>query len=279
MYYSPLRYPGGKRKIAEKIGNMVKVAESDMFAEPFAGGAAVALELLEKGIVGRIVLNDKDPAIFSFWQSAIYNSDRFIETIMTTPLTIDEWHRQREIVMTEAEPSFDLGFAAFYLNRTNRSGIIKGGIIGGLDQAGKYKMDVRFNRVNLAKRIGAIARRKDQISIYGMDARELIDKLPAKCFIFSDPPYIMKSERLYMNTLTDIDHRDIRDHICASKCDWIVTYDNVPIIEELYKDYPQIKFGLSYSAGTKRKGKEIMILKDEKYLEKSNGGFCQCATH
>ena len=172
MFYSPLRYPGGKGKLAPFIGSLIDEYghRGGVYIEPFAGGAGVAIELLEKGIVSKVVINDLDKGIYSFWRAILTDTDRFVSEIDSALLTIDEWYKQREICMTKnSRYSFELGFATFYMNRTNRSGIIKGGVIGGKKQEGEWKLDARFNKKNLINRIKKIALLKRNIHLYNKD--------------------------------------------------------------------------------------------------------------
>ena len=89
----------------------------------------------------------------------------------------------------------------FYMNRTNRSGIIKGGVIGGLEQNGNWKLDARFNKDNLIKRISKIVERKDGIHIYNKDVSSLVKnylpKYEDNAFVYFDPPYFGKGKQLY----------------------------------------------------------------------------------
>ena len=160
MFYSPLRYPGGKGKLASFMEYMIDQLDhrGGTYIEPFAGGAGIAIELLQRNVVSKIVINDYDKGIWSFWKAILTETNRFVEAIRTVPLTIEEWSKQRNICLNQKNKySFELGFATFYMNRTNRSGIIKGGIIGGQEQSGRWKMNARFNREDLAKRIQEIA--------------------------------------------------------------------------------------------------------------------------
>lgn len=192
MYYSPLRYPGGKSKITPLIKQIIisNNLEGCTFVEPFAGGAGVSLDLLFSGSVGHIIINDSDIAIFSFWKAILEEMDRFVKDVYTVPLTIEEWKHQKEILEAIKEPCYELGFAAFYLNRTNRSGILNAGVIGGKKQDGKWKMDARFNRDNLAKKIIEISKRKNDITVFGLDIRDFVKHIPSEnAFVYLDPPY------------------------------------------------------------------------------------------
>ena len=270
MYYSPLRYPGGKGKLASFMEYMIDQLghRGGTYIEPFAGGAGIAMELLLRNVISRIVINDYDKAVWSFWKAILTETDRFVEEIRTVPLTVDEWQKQHEILVTKNDKySFELGFAAFYLNRTNRSGIIKGGVIGGQEQAKDWKMDVRFKREELVTRIQRIAARKKDIKLYNKDVNSFIKNYvplyEENALIYFDPPYFRKGQQLYMNFFNYKDHvrieQEIREHV---NCDWIITYDYEPQIEEIYHNYNLRLYDLNYSVSTKRKANELMIFKD-----------------
>lgn len=267
MFYSPLRYPGGKGKLAPLMKYLIESTGhiGGTYIEPFAGGAGIALDLLENNVVSQIVINDFDKGIYSFWRAILNESDRFIEEINQVPLNIDEWNRQRAIVLNaDKRYSFELGFAIFYMNRTNRSGIIKGGVIGGIEQRGNWKLDARFNKDNLTKRISKIAERKNDIYIYNKDVSSLIKNyLPRyedDAFIYFDPPYFAKGKQLYLNFFNYKDHVRIEKMIKESvNCDWVITYDDVPEIASIYVNHELRRFDLNYSAAKKRKASEIII--------------------
>ena len=270
MYYSPLRYPGGKGKLASFMEYMIDQLghRGGTYIEPFAGGAGIAMELLLRNVISRIVIHDYDKAVWSFWKAILTETDRFVEEIRTVPLTVDEWQKQHEILVTKNDKySFELGFAAFYLNRTNRSGIIKGGVIGGQEQAKDWKMDVRFKREELVTRIQRIAVRKKDIKLYNKDVNSFIKNYAPlyeeNALIYFDPPYFRKGQQLYMNFFNYKDHvrieQEIREHV---NCDWIITYDYEPQIEEIYHNYNLRLYDLNYSVSTKRKANELMIFKN-----------------
>ena len=269
MFYSPLRYPGGKAKLARFMEFIIKERgyAGGTYIEPFAGGAGIAVELLLRDVVSRIVINDYDKGIWSFWKAILTETERFISEIRTVPLTINEWEKQRAISLNyNKKYSFELGFATFYMNRTNRSGIIKGGVIGGLQQTGKWKIDARFNRESLISRIESIAFRKKDIRLYNQDITTFIEHYvpfySEKAMIYFDPPYFKKGKQLYMNFFEFEDHKRIERVIRNSvECDWIVTYDDAPEIREIYASYPVMLYDLNYSVSKKCKTSELMIFK------------------
>lgn len=266
MNYSPLRYPGGKTRIAPLVKNIMNKAgiENGTYIEPFAGGCGIALSLLLNGDVQRIVINDFDKSIYSFWYSIKNFAEQFIEKIKATPVTVEEWRNQKRIFEMQGDDLFELGFATFYLNRTNRSGILKAGPIGGYSQDGNYLIDARFNKTNLIDRIYKISKFNQNIIVYNQDIRDfIINTLPNyddNAFIYFDPPYYVKGRELYVNFFTPDDHQNIANLIKNLHMNWMVTYDNVSEIKEIYNGMEQRLFDINYSLSNKGKKSEIIVL-------------------
>lgn len=264
---SPLRYPGGKRKLFKYTKELIlkNTLQHCTYIEPFAGGAGLALELLDKGIVDTIILNDVDRSIYAIWYSILNHTEAFCNLITSTEVTMERWYIEKERQLEKNELDLlTLGFSTFFLNRTNRSGIINGGVIGGKEQTGTYKLDCRFNKEGLIKRIQEIASKKDNILLYNLDAIEFINNVlinyQENAFIFLDPPYYKKGPELYQNHYLHQDHIELCNEITHNiHCPWIVTYDNNDVIKEMYSHFTQQEFSLTYSAQNKCKGKEVMI--------------------
>ncbi|MEB6537195.1 DNA adenine methylase [Pantoea stewartii] len=269
-FYTPLRYPGGKGKLSYYLKEVIKYNSllDCHYIEPFAGGAGVALELLIQEYVRKITINDYDPAIYSFWHSILNNCDEFCDMVEKTEITMDTWYKQREILRSNNfSDRLSLGFAAFFMNRTNRSGILNAGVIGGKEQAGKWKLDVRFNKPDLIKRIKKIAGYKDRISIKNEDTLDLLINLSLKThentFMYLDPPYYVKGQELYRNFYEHQDHVDIKKQLIKMpSLHWIATYDNTSEIKEIYQSQTLIDFDLQYSAQSKRVGSEVIIFSE-----------------
>ena len=266
---SPLRYPGGKYKISKLIGLLIKKLghECDTYVEPFAGGAGVALDLLLNGIVERIVINDSDRAIYSIWRAMTESNEEFLDKLTSIPVTIDEWQRQREIYFNSKKYSLEYGFAAFFLNRTNHSGILASGPIGGQKQE-DWKLDVRFNKEDLTNKIMAIGELKKQIKVVGRDVKSFIGnqlkRIGDNAFVYFDPPYYRKGKVLYKNVFTDKLHRELHDAIINNvTAPWVVSYDDVPEIRFIYTGLPVKSFSLSYSLANNGKGREVMFFKSD----------------
>lgn len=272
--FSPLRYPGGKQVLSSLLAHLVRLngANEGVYVEPYAGGAGAALSLLFGEHVERIVINDADPSIAAMWRAMLSQTKAFIELINTTPLNIREWKRQRETYQkcNGRRSCLKVGFATFYLNRCNRSGIIaSGGPIGGMDQSGTWKIDARFNREELSRRVQKIALFRDRIELYNLDAIELLNRHVKKIrtakpvFVYLDPPYYVKGSNLYLNYYKPADHAKLATYLKAkSQFHWVLSYDNAPEIRTLYKPLRTLRFDLDYSARERSKGKELLILKD-----------------
>ncbi len=267
--YSPLRYPGGKNKISSLVKLIIEKSKltNITYVEPFAGGAGVALSLLFSGSVDHIVINDYDKCIYSVWKAILHDTERFVQLIQNADITIEEWHRQKNIYLTKNNKySLELAFATFYLNRTNRSGILKAGPIGGYNQNGNYLIDVRFNKKNLINRIREIAKNKNHISLYNKDIRSFFNLCLPKydnVFLYLDPPYYNKGQELYKNFFTDKDHKEIASCVNQLTCYWMITYDATSKITELYENQEFGFFDLSYSVANNIKASELIILSDE----------------
>lgn len=265
---SPLRYPGGKSALYSRLRKMIR--DMDLagctYVEPYAGGVGAGLSLLVTGQVERVVINDLDPAIHAFWTTVQSQPGWLIERIHKTELDVTEWRRQREIyIAADNSDLSQLGFATFYLNRTNRSGVLNGGPIGGLDQTGNYKIDARFNRDGLAERIRILSLYADNIVPTSRDGIEVISEYALKddVFIYADPPYFEKAGSLYLNAFSATDHEDLA-RVLNSVADrpWVLTYDNAPQVAELYAARRRREFELHYSAHRVGKATEVAVLSD-----------------
>lgn len=273
---SPLRYPGGKSKFYSYVREILSCNNllGETYIEPFAGGAGLALKLLLNDDVSRIVINDFDPAIYAFWRSILDNTDAFCKLIEDAVLSPEEWRRQRNIYLRlNTQQPLELGFATFYLNRTNVSGVIKGGMIGGQGQNGEYGLDARFNKKTLIDKINRIATHKKQIFLFNQDAKDFLRSQELrrfyKVFLNFDPPYVNKGAQLYKNAFSEIDHRELSELIKNCKRKWIVTYDICPLVAELYSLYRNSFLDVTYSIQASKKAKEYIFFSDNLIIPKA----------
>jgi DNA adenine methylase len=271
-YHSPLRYPGGKGKLTPFLQRVLD--ENDLheihYAEPYAGGAGVALGLLYSEYARHIHINDADRSVYSFWYSVLNHTDAFCQRVMSCALDVEEWRRQRDVQAQKLHaPLLDLGFSTFYLNRTNRSGIVaSGGVIGGLKQTGKWGIGARFNRPELVSRIRRVASYRSRIAVHCLDALDFLafcaGELPPRSFAYLDPPYFVKGQRkLYANFYRTDDHRAVAEALDACPWPWVVSYDAAPEIIRLYRGHRRLTYGIDYSAASRYEGSEVMFFSPE----------------
>ena len=267
--YSPLRYPGGKGKIAKFVNSIAQHNNlNDIhYVEPFAGGAGIAWELLITGTAKRVSINDINIPIYAFWKSVVNQTDELCRLISDVQISLDSWNYWKNLLNSGNCSDLELGFAFFFLNRTNRSGIIKGGLIGGKRQEGKWKMDSRFNKCKLVSKIEKIAQYRDFIDISNIDAIEFLRKnhkmWNEKKLVYLDPPYIKKGKTLYDNYFEIQNHIDLASEIKKiNHLNWIVSYDDVKEVYNLYRKFKWLKYSLSYSAQNRTRGNEIMFFCD-----------------
>ena len=269
IYSTPLRYPGGKSKLSNfmrlvfKENNLIDVH----YIEPYAGGAGVAFHLLFSGYASHIHINDLNKSIYTFWQAVLEDTDNMCRLIHDTSVNIDNWLRQKEVqAHPEQHSTLELGFSTFFLNRTNRSGIISGGVIGGKNQDGPWKLDSRYNKTSLISRIEKISRFSNHITVYNQDAAEffteVIPTLPLQSIVYLDPPYYSKGNDLYENHYRYDDHIIISNLVGNISQKWIVSYADTPEVREMYQQYRNMPYKLSYSAAERYKGSEIMFFSD-----------------
>jgi DNA adenine methylase len=267
MFNSPLRYPGGKTFLTPELNRILDIIglRKPMYIEPYAGGAGAALNLLFADRVSKIIINDYDPAIFSFWKSVVNEPERFARKVISTPITIKEWEKQKLIYLDENANSFERGFATFFLNRTNRSGVMNSGPIGGMKQNGTYKINARYNKKDLAERIKKIGKLKNRIEVCHEEGIELTKKYLKRknVFIYLDPPYFKQGAMLYLRHYKEQDHKNLAE-LLNNNADknWILTYDDKVKIKNFYPKRAKKRLLLNYRIQASRKARELMIYSD-----------------
>lgn len=262
---SPLRYPGGKAALAGFFADIIQALgiEHPRYIEPYAGGVGAGVALLRQGIVDHLVVNDIDPAVHAFWRSAVDENAKLVDLVESTPLTIDEWQKQRDVYRSGDEGDLlRLGFAFFFLNRTNRSGILNAGVIGGQRQDGRYKIDARFNRETLIERLTALGQLAHRITVTNLDGRTVIQEYAqdSSAFMYIDPPYVQAGSQLYLNAFDGRDHKALAAVVRrVDQAHWLMTYDRAPLIENLYREQFQCRLELTYSARYPGQAEELLV--------------------
>lgn len=262
---TPLRYPGGKTQMTPLVLDIMRSngLHQGFYCEPFAGGAGIACRLLVNGHISEAWINDIDPSIHAFWHSVLNQTDALCDLVERTPITLEEWHSQRAVQQLARPSRLALGFSTLFLNRTNRSGILKGGVIGGFEQRGAYSIDCRFNRTDLVRKIRRLALYRDQVRLSCVDAlefiREAVPTLPKRSLVNIDPPYFAQGPDLYTSFYTPDDHAALSRAVRAIRRPWLLTYDDAPEIARLYAGLPGTRLSLTYYAQVKRPGVELFI--------------------
>lgn len=242
------------------------------YIEPYAGGGSLAISLLLEGKVSHVWLNDLDPAIHACWHSMLDETDRFCEVLERIPVTVEERTKQKIIYSRGPRAgTFALGVSTFFLNRTNHSGILNGGMIGGNHQRGEWKIDARFNRNELIRRIRRIAEHRAHIKLTCLDAERLLRSLreSANSLVYLDPPYVGAGKALYMNAYKQADHISVRDAVRRLKRKWVVSYDDVPLIRRLYRDYRVRDLELLHTARQARLGTEVLFFCEDTFIPRN----------
>lgn len=274
QFESPLRYPGGKACIFPFMSKLFyenKLIGSS-YAEPYAGGAGLSLKLLFNEYVNEIYINDLDRSIYLLWKTLVEDNLIFCDWLEEVEISLDNWIYYRSILQNpEGNSDFEIAKSTFFLNRTNISGVIKGGIIGGQSQKGKYKIDARFNKADLIKRVQKIEKFKKRINVSNLDGIRFIKKMNRvneNIFIYIDPPYVQKGADLYMNFYSQKDHKKLANNVDMIDKMWLVSYDNNEFILSLYSLHRKVLYRLSQAASN-RIGDEILIFSDKLTFDKS----------
>ncbi len=266
-YESPLRYPGGKRRLAQYFKVLFRINDllDAEYVEPYAGGSSVALALLFGQYASRVHINDLSRPVYAFWHSVLNDTENLCRRVRDARLTLDEYRRQKAAIRADDGDLSELGFAAFYVNRTSRSGIIdaRAGVIGGNAQNGTWRLDARYNRKALVDRIERVARQKHRIRIYNLDAevmlRTVTPKLSPRTLVYLDPPYYRKGQRLYANFYEPDDHAVLAARVLRLRQPWVISYDDVREVRSLYLGHTRQRYGVPYSAATRSEGAEVLF--------------------
>lgn len=232
-HLSPFRYPGGKTWLVPRVRQWLRNANLSAreFAEPFAGGAIVALSALFEKLVQKITLVEKDDDVAAVWKVIVYGEgSRLAQRIVEFELTIDS---AKAILAKEASSEFERAFATILRNRVQRGGILAPG--ASMLKRGENDKGIlsRWYPQTLQNRIDAIVRKRDDIAFMHGDGIEFIRQnacRPDTAF-FIDPPYTKAGRRLYSHS--EVDHSELFRVARTIRGDFLMTYDNSDEIRAL----------------------------------------------
>ncbi len=234
------RYPGGKRKLVRSIWDCVRrLHPNGIYCEPFAGGAAVALEYARWCPGDRIILNDIDPGIAAIWNAVISHPDEFNAAIMAFVPSVEAY---REIKMFLANGDSGKGgvetaLAKIAIHQISYSG--KGEASSGFSPLGGYsgksgeRIDAYWNRSALCSKVDRLHNLlAGRTECHAADFEQFLRR--PDCLFYLDPPYYEAGEQLYLHSLQEADHRRLRAALQEMPANWVLSYDDHPVIRELY---------------------------------------------
>ena len=266
---TPLRYPGGKTWLFEYVKEFLHFheLESKIVVEPYAGSASISVGLLRGNLMKEAYIGEKDPIIVSFWNAVLTRNDELVEYISTLEVTMETWFALKKYLSPTSTTNYDIvevaGAFLFY-NRTNYSGIIKGGPLGGKKQLSPYKLDCRFNKERIIERIRGLKGLYGRLHIVESDGlvfmQEMSSKFPEDSFFYVDPPYYGAGKDLYRFYFTDMEHESLSDFLTNLDPPWLLSYDNAEFIRNLYQMRTKFPVYTDYQSGhLKREVKELLI--------------------
>lgn len=264
---SPLRYPGSKAELVPVVAQILieKKLNGRPLIEPYAGSASVSLGLVEAGIVPTAIIGEQDPLLYSFWRSVFEYTDELLERFIDLPINLETWHRLRPLMQIKdpnmVKDKVELGLAGLFFNRANFSGILNGGPIGGMGQKSEYKIDCRTNKDEIICRILSISTLHKQVKVHFGDAVSLINsrsKLKSDV-LYVDPPYYVQGENLYRYYYRLKDHKCLAEAMTNTKANWLLSYDDHPVIEFLYENFNIRRHAFRYSARKPKNHNELLI--------------------
>jgi DNA adenine methylase len=253
-----LRYPGGKSRgpLSNKI--VQKVTErytGGIFGEVFFGGGGITFKLLRAKAVDRVLINDYDRSIAMLWTEVIRNPDRLGRAVRGFKPTVAAFVAAKAKLLAETGTPLD----ALVVNKLSHGGRgVCAGPQGGFEQHGKYKIDCRWNPNALVTGIAAccdlLRGRAVDNKCHQHDFQQVIE---GAAFNYIDPPYWDVGDGLYRCFFTEADHLRLF-YALNNKTNWLLSYNNVPEVKNLYCHFPQEIDTISGNGGEKQNS-ELLI--------------------
>ena len=260
---TPLRYPGGKSRLLGYVERFLKAnhISPDCVCEPFAGTASISVGLLQKGLVDSAYICEKDPLIVAYWKAVKYHIDELVESVKSVEVSMDTWFDFKKYLPENAQTRFsvtELALAFLFYNRTNYSGIIKGGPLGGKSQKSPYKLGCRFNKPTIIEKLLDLSKVSENIHINLGDGlefmkRESSNRSVESIFFYVDPPFYNAGKDLYREFFNDKDHIELADFLADLESPWLLSYDDSEFIRNLYKEKRNAKIYIDYQANFLKK--------------------------
>ncbi len=234
---SPFRYPGGKTWLVPRIRQWLSSLNPRPreLAEPFAGGAIVALSALYENRVRKVTLVEKDEDVAAVWNVMLYGDGlRLASEILHFDLTPES---VKKVLSTQPNDEFERAFSTIVRNRVQHGGILAPG--ASLLKQGENGKGIRSRWYpnTLRKRIEAIVYNQEDISFLKGDGIEFIryNAHRQDTAFFIDPPYTVAGRRLYR--YSEIDHRELFRVTKRVRGDFLMTYDNAQEIQDMASEF------------------------------------------
>ncbi len=263
MIKSPLRYPGGKSRGIGEIAARMPTRFTE-YREPMVGGGSVFCYVRQQFPDVRCWINDLNYDLVCFWQAAQADSD----------VLADELHRIREResdgrafferlrgLDKETLNDFERATRFFALNRITFSGTIES---GGYSQGA---FEGRWTH-SAIERVRDLAPLLSGVRITYGDYEPLLNGTADRIFVFLDPPYLTATQsKLYgVNGIlhTGFDHERFAAMVRACPHDWLITYDDAPVLRERFDESSLYGWRLQYGMNNYKQegaaiGAELMI--------------------
>lgn len=261
MFKSPLRYPGGKSRVAKKISNLIP--EFDEYREPFLGGGSVFIYQKQLFPDRIFWINDVYFELFNFWKISQKDIVSLVEKVLHLKAKFQngkDLHRylnfnQSKFTNLEKAASF------FIFNRITFSGTT---LSGGYSESAFLG---RFTKSSI-ERLKPLDTILEDAQITNFDYKNLVNRSGKNVFIYLDPPYFSaKESKLYGkrgNLHSNFDHKEFAKVMKGCKHKWLITLDDCVYIRELFS-FAKIKplefaYGMrNVKSNSSQIGKELFI--------------------
>ncbi|MHB1439982.1 MAG: DNA adenine methylase [Cuniculiplasma sp.] len=266
---TPLRYPGGKTWLLDYVKEFIKFHKLELKAiiEPYAGSASVSIGLLREGLVDKAYICEKDPLIVAFWNAVLNQNEEFVEFIQSLEVSLETWLSFKKYLIFDSVHKYntvELAGAFLFFNRTNYSGIIKGGPLGGKKQQSSYKFDCRFNREKIIEKIQGLHNLEGRLHVAEVDGISFMQRITSgtaeNLLFYVDPPYYGAGRELYRYFFTDGDHENLSIFLKKLEHPWLLSYDDAEFIRDLYTNNEKFPVYTDYQSGNLRRNvRELLI--------------------
>lgn len=225
---SILRYLGAKDIDLTEYG----IEQYKTYCEPFSGSFNTGIKLAESKYTGKIIYNDLDKEVYNFWDSLVENTDKvynnYVKLNKEILNTLDNIQAEEILKKhSQSEDKFERA-SAEYIYRLCLT-------MKGLKVSGRLTEKTELIDMYLTAELF----KQQKIEINNLDYKDIIKKInKPDTFLLVDPPYInCKSAKNYRCDSLNFNHIELFKILNNFKGVWLLTYNNDPIIKDLYSEY------------------------------------------